>query len=84
MPQFMLAGSLRLINTRVDHRHRPDHNRNEAFNLTKKVKKSLAVDTVRRSEVTAEDMGDCLKTPKGALSDLQRVYLILKQWYQHA
>ena len=56
-PQWMSAMSLRLIDMIVEHCCQADHNRNVAHTLTKAVRKSLTVDTFRRAEAVAEEIG---------------------------
>ena len=53
----MSAVSLRIIDAREDHFHRPDHNRNVAWTLKKAVRNPLVVDKSFRAEVVAEDIG---------------------------
>ena len=65
--------TLRMIGARADHHLRSDHNWNLKYNLTKVVNKSMAVDTRRRSEVAAEEIGSCLDNTQGKPSDLQGV-----------
>ena len=42
--------------------------------------KVLAVDTRRRAEVVAEEIGDCLEISQGVPSDVQGEYYILRWW----
>ena len=63
-PQWMLAGSLQMIEDRADHRRRPDNNHNMARALTRAVQKSLVMDICHRAEVAAEDIGACLESPR--------------------
>ena len=63
--------SLRLIDAIVDHHHQSDHNLNVAWTMTKASKKSLLVDARHRAEAAAEEVQECLETPKETLSYLQ-------------
>ena len=84
MPQCMLDGSLRLIDTRSDQRRRQDHNWNMACTLTRAVQKFMLVDTRYIAEVVVEEIGACLDSPQGTPSYLQGAYSLLKRWYRHA
>ena len=55
------------------------HNWNVARTLTKSVQRSLLVDSRRRAERTAEEIGTCLELMSGNL-DLWGTYTVLKQW----
>ena len=52
-------------------------------NLTKYVWRSLLVESRRRAERVAEDIGACLEPMPGNL-DLWGAYTVLKWWYRHA
>ena len=71
--QWILAGSLILIDSILDHLSQPYHEQNMPCTLTKAVQKLLAVDTCCRAEVAVEEIGDCLETPQGTPSDIQGV-----------
>ena len=71
--QWMSDMPLMMIDARSDHCCRPDHNWNVAWTLKKAARKYLAVDTRRRSEVAAEEIGSCLDNTQGKPSDLQGV-----------
>ena len=73
-PQWMLAGSLRLIYARADNCFRMDYNQNVAHPLTRAIIKSVAVDTCRRAEVATDEIGAYLDSPQGILSNLQKAY----------
>ena len=83
-PQFMLAGSLWLIDAIEDHFCRKDHNQNVARTLTRSVQQSLVVDNRHRAEVVTEEIRACLESPQGKTSYLQGEYSVLKWWYRHA
>ena len=82
-PQLMSVMSLRLIDAREDHHYQPDQNRNVARNLTREVRKSLAVDTRRREEVASEEIESLLENTQGTTSYIQGAYFIFKWCYRH-
>ena len=83
-PLWMSAESIRMIDTRASHRRRPDHNFNVERTLAKEVWWYLLLDTRRRTDVTAEDIGVCLELEAGTQEDLYEAYTILKRWYKHS
>ena len=74
IPQWLLAMSLRLIGTILGDMHQAYHNRNVAQTQTKSVRKSLTVDKHHREKVAAEEIWDCLDSPKDTISYLKGEY----------
>ena len=60
------------------------HDRNVARTLTKDVQRSLLVDSRKRAERAAEDIGSCLELVLGTPQYPKRAYTSLKRWYRHA
>ena len=81
-PQWVLAGSLRLIVSRAYQHRLPYHNWNVARTLKRSVQKALVVDNHHREDVVAEEIWACLKYPQGTPSYLQGDYSVLKRWHQ--
>ena len=75
---WMLEPPTRLIDKRTSLCLNLPHNKNVARNLNKAVRRSLLVESRRRMDTAAEEIGACLE-PEMVKTDLKGAYKVLKR-----
>ena len=81
-PLWMSPAYIQLIDKRAPLCWNPHHIQNVASGIMRAVRRSLMMDSHRRAEDAATEIGTCLQpTTEGA--NPRRAYAILKRWYRH-